>query len=64
MLVTNSIRRVYFERAEMFLPLVKAPRDAYARAARAIERRQPAAAARAVTELAAAQERALMRSLL
>jgi GntR family transcriptional repressor for pyruvate dehydrogenase complex len=63
MLVTNSIRRVYFERADLFLPLVDTPREAYGRAARAIERRQPAAAARAVTELAAAQERALMRSL-
>jgi hypothetical protein len=43
---------------------VKTPRDAYTRAARAIERRQPAAAARAIAELTAAQERALMRSLL
>jgi GntR family transcriptional repressor for pyruvate dehydrogenase complex len=63
MLVTNSIRRVYFERADLFLPLVSIPREPYARAARAIERGQPAAAARAVTELAASQERALMRSL-
>src|SRR3954470_23186258 len=38
MLVTNSIRRVYFERAELFLPLVDAPRDHYARAARALAR--------------------------
>jgi GntR family transcriptional repressor for pyruvate dehydrogenase complex len=63
MLVTNSIRRVYFERAELFLPLVDTPREAYVRAARAIERGQAVAAAKAVTELAAAQERALMRSL-
>jgi GntR family transcriptional regulator, transcriptional repressor for pyruvate dehydrogenase complex len=63
MLVTNSIRRVYFERAELFLPLVEAPRGHYRRAAQAIERRQGAAAARAITELAAAQENALMRSL-
>jgi DNA-binding FadR family transcriptional regulator len=63
MLVTNSIRRVYFQRGELFLPLVDTSRGPYARAARAIERRQPAAAARAVAELAASQERALMRSL-
>ena len=63
MLVTNSIRRVYFERAELFLPLVEAPRDHYRRAAQAIERGQGAAAARAIAELAAAQERALMGSL-
>jgi GntR family transcriptional regulator, transcriptional repressor for pyruvate dehydrogenase complex len=63
MLVTNSIRRVYFERAELFLPLVEAPRDHYVRAARAVERGQAAAAARAISDLAAAQERALMRSL-
>jgi len=63
MLVTNSIRRVYFERAELFLPLVEAPRDHYGRAARAVERGQGAAAARAISDLAAAQERALMRSL-
>jgi DNA-binding FadR family transcriptional regulator len=63
MLVTNSIRRVYFDRAELFLPLVNTPREPYERAARAIERRQPAAAARAVGELAEAQESALMRSL-
>jgi GntR family transcriptional repressor for pyruvate dehydrogenase complex len=63
MLVTNSIRRVYFERSELFLPLIDTPRELYGRAARAIDRRQPAAAARAVHELAAAQERALLRSL-
>jgi GntR family transcriptional repressor for pyruvate dehydrogenase complex len=63
MLVTNSIRRVYFQRAELFLPLVETPREPYMRAARAIERRQPAAAGRAIAELAASQGRALMRSL-
>jgi GntR family transcriptional regulator, transcriptional repressor for pyruvate dehydrogenase complex len=63
MLVMNSIRRIYFDRGEMFVPLVRTPRDAYMRAARAVKRGQPDAAARAVTELAAAQERALMRSL-
>ena len=63
MLVMNSIRRIYFDRGEMFAPLVRTPRDAYMRAARAVKRGQPDAAARAVTELALAQERALMRSL-
>jgi DNA-binding FadR family transcriptional regulator len=63
MLVTNSIRRVYFDRAELFLPLVDTPREPYERAARAIVRRQPAAAARAIAELAELQERALMGSL-
>jgi hypothetical protein len=62
-LVMNSIRRIYFDRGELFLPLVRTPREAYARAARAVERRQPDAAARAITELAAAQERSLMRAL-
>jgi hypothetical protein len=59
----NSIRRIYFERGDMFVPLVRTPRDAYTRAARAVKRQQADAAARAVTELAGAQERALMRSL-
>ena len=63
MLVMNSIRRVYFDRGELFRTIVEVPRDSYGRAARAIGRRQPDAAARAVNELAAAQERALMRSL-
>jgi DNA-binding FadR family transcriptional regulator len=65
-LVMNSIRRIYFDRAELFAPVV-ADREAlaplYARAARAIERKQPDAAARAVAELAAAQQQALMESL-
>jgi GntR family transcriptional repressor for pyruvate dehydrogenase complex len=65
-LVMNSIRRIYFDRAEMFAPVV-ADREAlaplYERAARAVTRRQPDAAARAVGELAAAQQQALMDSL-
>jgi GntR family transcriptional regulator, transcriptional repressor for pyruvate dehydrogenase complex len=62
-LVMNSIRRIYFARGELFEPIVDAPRELYQRAARAVNRRQPDAAARAVAELAAAQERALMESL-
>ena len=62
-LVMNSIRRIYFARGELFEPIVEAPRGLYQRAARAVARRQPDAAARAVAELAAAQERALMESL-
>ncbi len=65
-LVMNSIRRIYFDRAELFAPVV-ANRHAlaplYERAARAVARRQPDAAARAVAELAAAQGQALMGSL-
>jgi GntR family transcriptional repressor for pyruvate dehydrogenase complex len=65
-LVMNSIRRIYFDRAELFAAVV-GDRDAlaplYARAARAVRRRQPAAAARAVAELASEQERLLMESL-
>jgi DNA-binding FadR family transcriptional regulator len=62
-LVMNSIRRIYFARGELFVPIVEAPRDLYARAARAVRRRQPNAAAQAVGELAAAQEQALKESL-
>jgi GntR family transcriptional regulator, transcriptional repressor for pyruvate dehydrogenase complex len=62
-LVMNSIRRVYFDRAELFASIGATPADAYDRAARAIKRRQPDAAARAVADLAATQERLLMESL-
>jgi len=62
-LVMNSIRRIYFARGEMFLAIVGISREPYARAARAVKRRQPEAAARAVAELAALQEEALMESL-
>jgi DNA-binding FadR family transcriptional regulator len=65
-LVMNSIRQVYFARGELFVAVV-ADRAAlaplYRRAARAVTRHQPEAAARAVAELAAAQESALMESL-
>jgi GntR family transcriptional regulator, transcriptional repressor for pyruvate dehydrogenase complex len=62
-LVMNSIRRIYFARGELFVPIVRIPRDSYMHAARAVKRRQPSAAARAVAELAALQEDALARSL-
>lgn len=65
-LVMNSIRRIYFERAEMFAAVVGDREELtplYRRAAQAVQRRQPNAAARAVAQLAAAQERALMESL-
>ena len=62
-LVMNSIRRIYFARGELFTAIVEIPREPYARAARAVKRRQPDAAARAVAELASLQEQALERSL-
>jgi GntR family transcriptional repressor for pyruvate dehydrogenase complex len=62
-LVVNSIRRIYFARGELFVPIVRIPRDPYRHAAQAVKRRQPAAAARAVAQLAALQEDALARSL-
>jgi DNA-binding FadR family transcriptional regulator len=62
-LVMNSIRRIYFARGELFAPIVDAPAGLYERAARAVKRRQPDAAARSVAELAAAQQRSLMESL-
>jgi DNA-binding FadR family transcriptional regulator len=65
-LVMNSIRGIYLERAELFQAVVAEPEDLwplYARAAQAITRRQAAAAERAVDELAARQQRALMEAL-
>jgi GntR family transcriptional regulator, transcriptional repressor for pyruvate dehydrogenase complex len=62
-LVMNSIRRIYFARGELFVAIVGISREPYSRAARAVSRRQPEAAARAVAELAALQEDALMESL-
>jgi GntR family transcriptional repressor for pyruvate dehydrogenase complex len=62
-LVMNSIRRIYFARGELFAAIVGIPREPYARAARAIKRRQPDAAARAVAELAGLQAQALAESL-
>ena len=61
-LILNSIRRLYFDRAELFHPLV-ADRERltplYARAAEAVADEDGEAAAAAVGELAAAQEEAL-----
>src|SRR3954469_3728524 len=66
LLVMNTIRDLYLQRGELFQSVV-ADRDElaplYARAARAVERGQAAAAARAVEELASAQERALTEAL-
>ncbi len=66
LLVMNSIREIYLQRAELFRAVV-ADHDRlaplYARAARAITRRQPDAARRAVAELATLQQRALMEAL-
>src|SRR3954451_3688838 len=66
MLVMNSIRGVYLQRGELFQAVV-ADADGLAplctRAARAVARRQPAAAQRAVAELTERQQRALMESL-
>src|SRR3954447_25428998 len=63
LLVMNTIRDVYLQRGELFQSVV-AERDdlapLYVRAARAVERGQGDAAARAVAELAGAQEHALM----
>src|SRR3954447_11072640 len=50
-LVMNLIRRIYFARGELLEPIVHAPRGLYEKAARAITRGQPDAAARAVAEL-------------
>ena len=65
-LVMNSIRRIYFKRAELFEAVV-GDRDTlaplYVRAARAIERGQSDAAGRAIRELTLRQERALIGSL-
>jgi DNA-binding FadR family transcriptional regulator len=66
LLVMNSIRGIYLERAELFEAVVAAPGELgplYARAAQAITRRQGAAAERAVDELASLQQRALMEAL-
>jgi GntR family transcriptional repressor for pyruvate dehydrogenase complex len=65
-LVMNSIRGIYLQRGELFQAVVADGADLaplYERAARAIARRQPAAAQKAVDELAERQQRALMESL-
>ncbi len=65
-LILNSIRRLYFDRAELFHPLVE-DRDAlaplYVRAARAVEARDEERAAEAVEALTAEQERRLREAL-
>lgn len=58
-LVTNSIREIYFEHAEAFTAMLSAPAALYRRAAAAIEARDGARAARAVRDLAMRQEEAL-----
>src|SRR3954464_4842465 len=61
-LVMNSIRRIYFARGELFVPLVADRRRAtplYSLAARAVTLRQPNAAQRAVAELAVIQQQSL-----
>jgi DNA-binding FadR family transcriptional regulator len=66
LLVMNTIRGIYLQRGELFTAVVgdhHALAPLYARAARAILRRQPAAAQRAVDELADLQGRALMEAL-
>jgi GntR family transcriptional repressor for pyruvate dehydrogenase complex len=66
LLVMNSIREVYLQRGELFEAVVAERGELvplYARAARAVARRQPGAAQRAVEELASAQARALMEAL-
>ena len=65
-LILNSIRQLYFERAEQFAEVVEdldelAP--LYKRAAAAVRARAPGRAAGAVTRLTGAQERALLRRL-
>jgi GntR family transcriptional repressor for pyruvate dehydrogenase complex len=64
-LILNSIRRLYFEHADLFASVV-AGRDelapVYRRAAAAIEARAPARAAAALGELAGLQERSLLGS--
>src|SRR4051812_10615621 len=66
LLVMNSIREIYLQRGELFEAVVAEHGELaplYERAARAVARRQGAAAARAVEELATAQQRALMEAL-
>lgn len=65
-LVMNSIRRIYFERAELFEAVVfdyEALAPLYRRAARAVTSGDSRAAGRAIDDLAARQERALLEAL-
>jgi len=65
-LILNSIRKLYFDRAELFQPLVE-DRDElaplYVRAAAAVAAREPGAAAEAIEALSAEQERRLAEAL-
>jgi GntR family transcriptional regulator, transcriptional repressor for pyruvate dehydrogenase complex len=66
LLVMNSIREIYLQRGELFEAVVAERVELaplYARAAQAVARRQAAAAARAVEELATVQQRTLMEAL-
>jgi GntR family transcriptional repressor for pyruvate dehydrogenase complex len=62
-LILNSIRRLYFDHAELFAGVVAERAELaplYRRAALAIEAKAPARAAKALAELAAVQERGLL----
>src|SRR5690349_3890599 len=66
LLVMNTIRDIYLQRGELFQAVVAERGELaplYARAARAVERGQAGAAARAVEELARVQEHALTEAL-
>src|SRR4051812_84768 len=66
LLVMNTIRDLYLQRGELFQAVVAERGELaplYARAARAVERGQGDAAARAVEQLASAQQAALMEAL-
>src|SRR3954447_991055 len=66
LLVMNSIREIYLQRGELFEAVVAEHGELaplYERAAHAVARRQGATAARAIDELATAQQRALMEAL-
>ena len=65
-LILNSIRQLYLDRAELFRAVVGEPGELarlYRRAARAIEARSPGRAARAVADLALEQERRLLEAI-
>jgi GntR family transcriptional regulator, transcriptional repressor for pyruvate dehydrogenase complex len=65
-LVMNSIRQLYFQRAELFAAVVEDHAELaplYARAATAVRGGAPGRAAGAVRRLAEAQERRLLRAL-
>lgn len=65
-LITNSIRELYFQNAESFRPLLSGRRalmPLYRQAARAVRAGEPKRAASAVARLAAAQESQLIEAL-